>query len=201
MLAREAMTRTPVTVTEDTTVRQAARTLYTHDIAAAPVVGESGSMVGIVSELDLFRSEFEHDPRAFLGPVTAEDSPPPLRVSEVMTRKVISVTESTDVATVAELMAKSGVKSVPVLHGEELVGIVSRRDLLKVLAESDAQVLDDVVAAVEDLFPGAPAPDIEVHEGTVTLTGQADVLTSNVIETLARTVPGVARVTVVDRAG
>jgi CBS domain-containing protein len=201
MLAGEAMTRTVVTVTEYATVKQAARTLYTHDIAAAPVVGTSGSIVGIVSELDLFRGEFEHDPRAFLGPITPESCPPPLRVSEVMTRKVVSVTESTDVATVAELMAKSGIKSVPVLHAGELVGIVSRRDLLRVLAESDEQVLDDVLAAIENLLPGSPAPDVEVHGGAVTLRGQADVLTCHVIETLARTVPGVTRVTVVDRAG
>lgn len=200
MLAGEAMTRTVVTVTEDATVKQAARTLYAHHITAAPVVGVGGSMVGIVSELDLFRSEFEHDPRAFLGPIATETCPPPRRVSEVMTRKVISVTDNTDVATVAELMAKSGIVSLPVLHGGELVGIVSRRDLLRVLAECDAQVLDDVLAAIEDLFPGTPPPDVQVHEGMVTLGGQANVLTAHIIKTLVHTVPGVTRVTVVDRA-
>ena len=62
------------------------------------------------------------------------------------------------------------------------------------------RVLDDVLTAIEDLLPGTPPPDVEVHQGAVTLSGQADVLTAHIIETLVDTVPGVTRVTVIDRA-
>lgn len=62
MLVREVMTAPVVTLPRNGTVKQAIRLLYEHNITAAPVVDTSGRMVGIVSEMDLLRGEFEADP-------------------------------------------------------------------------------------------------------------------------------------------
>src|SRR5579875_720337 len=85
VLVREVMTAPVVTVPRNATVKQAIRLLYEHNITAAPAVDASGHMVGIVSEMDLLRGQFEADPRAFLGPASTPGEPPPRRVSEVMT--------------------------------------------------------------------------------------------------------------------
>ncbi|MEO3783410.1 CBS domain-containing protein [Actinocorallia sp. B10E7] len=198
MLVSEVMTGPVVTVPESAPIRQAIRVLYEHDLTAAPVVDADGRMVGIVSEADLLRGEFTADPRAFTRPVAEPGEAPPARVREVMTSEVLSARENTDVASLAERMMAERVKSVPVLDGGRLVGMVSRRDLMRVLTHSDDRVCDDVAAALEGLVPGASGWDIVVRNGVVTLTGSADALTDRVVSVLARTVPGVSRVTVID---
>jgi CBS domain-containing protein len=198
MLVREVMTTPVVTVPQTASIKQAVRLLYERNITAAPVVDDNGRMTGIVSEMDLLSDEFEADPRAFARPVAAPDEPPPHRVAQVMTEQVRTVRETTDVAELAELMLATGLKSVPVLRAESLIGIVSRRDLMRVLAYSDARIRDDVLAAIEGLFPGERVWAVSVEEGSVHLEGRADVLTEKVVEILTRTIPGVSRVVVID---
>jgi CBS domain-containing protein len=198
MLVREAMTSPVVTVPGSASVKQAIRVLSERDLTAAPVVDENGDLAGIVSEMDLLRGEFEADPRAFARPVPAPDEAPPRRVTEVMTTEVRTARETTDVAELAEMMMNTGIKSVPVLEQGRLVGIVSRRDLLRMLAHSDARIRDDILTAVEELFPGDCVWEVSVNDGAVALHGHADVLTKKVVDILARTVPGVNRVIVID---
>ncbi|GIH70714.1 CBS domain-containing protein [Sphaerimonospora thailandensis] len=134
MLVREVMTAPVVTVPRTWTATQAVRLLCEKDITAAPVVDESGRMIGIVSEMDLLRGELEADPRAYLHFAAASDARPALEVEEVMTPNVKTVREDTDVLELVELLVTMGMKSVPVVRGDELVGIVSRRDLMRMLA-------------------------------------------------------------------
>ncbi|MGI8334312.1 CBS domain-containing protein [Actinomadura scrupuli] len=197
MLVREVMTTPVVTVPPAASIRQAVRLLYEQNITAAPVVDDEGRLAGIVSEMDLLRREFEADPRAFARPAATPDEPPPHRVAEVMTRETRTVRETTDVAELADLMITTGLKSVPVLRGDTLVGIVSRRDLMGVLAHSDARIRDDVLAAIEELLPGATTWSVSVQDGTVRLRGRADPRTQEIVDVLARTVPGVSRVDIV----
>ncbi len=188
MLVREVMTSPVVTVRRTDPVRQAVRLLHHHDVTAAPVVDDTGRVIGIVSELDLLRGEFEPDPRARLRPVNGLDEPPPPTVGEVMSGKVITVTETTDVTTAIELMVGLRVKSLPVIRGDALVGIVSRRDLTAMLARPDSSLRDDVLAALREQYPGL---EVTVHDGIAELTGPAD----DVADVITRTVPGIVRVT------
>ncbi|MQA87574.1 MAG: CBS domain-containing protein [Streptosporangiales bacterium] len=197
MLVREAMTAPAVTVPVTATVRQAIKLLYDNDITAVPVVDDSGRMVGIVSETDLLRGEFEADPRAFLRPPPATEKAPPNLVEEVMTRRVLTTRETADVADVAGLMMSAGVKSVPVLRGRQIVGVVSRRDLIAVLARADHVIRADVVAALADYDQHGAGWEVSVHDGVVELRGQADERTERVAELLTRTVSGVVRVDLV----
>ncbi|MFC9975689.1 HPP family protein [Spirillospora sp. NPDC127200] len=164
MLVREAMTSPVVTLAHTASVRQAIGVLHRNDITAVPVVDEKGELVGIVSEMDLLRGEFEADPRAFVLPPRATAAPP-RSVAEVMTAEVRTTRPAADVA---EFMIRTGVKSVPVLDGRRLVGMLSRRDLLGVLARDDARIRTDVLAAIADLLPGEAHWTVAVTDGVVT---------------------------------
>lgn len=194
MLVREAMSSPIVTVPRGASARQAIRVLYEHNITAAPVVDESGRMVGIVSEMDLLRGEFEADPRAFIRPVTPPADLPPRGVEEVMTTEVRTARETSDVAELADMMIRTGVKSIPVLRDEEIVGMVSRRDLMAVLAHSDKRIRDDVLAAIEECCPEGSRWTVAVHDGVVELHGDADEQARQLADVVVRTVPGATRV-------
>lgn len=197
MFVRDVMTSPVVTVAPKARVKKAIRLLDHHDVTALPVVDESGTIVGIVSEMDLLRGEFQADPRAFLQQVGGTTEPPPRRVHEVMTQRVLTVRENTDLADLAELMMTSGVKSVPVVRGDHVVGIVSRRDLVHLLARADGRIREELSATLEEYYPDGPTWDVTVREGVVKLRGQADDRTERLVELLTGTVPGVVRVELV----
>ncbi|MFG2085882.1 MULTISPECIES: CBS domain-containing protein [unclassified Spirillospora] len=196
MLVREAMTSPVVTIPRSATVRQAIRILHEHCVTALPVVDEPGRLAGIVSEMDLLQGVFEHDPRAFARPVATTASPSPRLVEEVMTRDVETARPNTDVAVLAETMMKTKIKSVPVLDGSAIVGIVSRRDLIAILARGDARIRDDVLAAIAEYGAGGAHWDVSVRDGAVELLGRADESAQRIADVLARTVPGVTRVSI-----
>ena len=194
MLVREVMTSPVVTVPSDWTVKQAVHLLYERDITAAPVLDDEGRLVGIVSEMDLLCGEFEADPRAYLRPAAEPESPPPAAVADVMTPHVQTVCENGDVLDLVELMITTGVKSVPVTRDSELAGIVSRRDLMGILAHGDERIRDDVLAALRELSAETATTRVAVHDGVVELSGDADDRSARIADAIARTVPGVLRV-------
>ncbi|NEA26377.1 CBS domain-containing protein [Actinomadura bangladeshensis] len=197
MLVREAMTSPVVTVPPSATIRQAIRVLHEHAITALPVVDGAGRLVGIVSEMDLLRGVFERDPRAFARPVATTEAPAPHLVEEVMTRDVETARPTTDVATLADTMMRTRIKSVPVVADSGLAGIVSRRDLIAILARGDARIRDDVLAAIDEYAPDGRRWDVSVSDGAVELSGGgADEPARRIADILARTVPGVTRVSI-----
>ncbi|GAA4039473.1 CBS domain-containing protein [Nonomuraea soli] len=194
MLIREVMTGPVVTVHPTDSVRHAIRLLYQRNITAAPVIDRTGRVVGVVSELDLLRGEFEPDPRAHALPVHGLDEPPPRTVAEVMTSHVITVSETTDVTYAVDLMVGKRIKSLPVTRGDKLVGIVSRRDLMGMLARPDEDLRDDVTAALREQYPFGPRWEIDVHNGIAELSGQSNPYADSIADVIARTVPGIVRV-------
>lgn len=194
MLVREAMTSPVVTITPSATVRQAIRVLHEQDVTALPVVDDHGRLRGIVSEMDLLRGEFEADPRAFARPVETPSAPAPRHVEDVMTRDVRTARPTTDVAELAEMLIRTRIKSVPVVDALAVVGIISRRDLIGMLARGDARIRDDVLAAITEITPGDLPWDVAVQDGVVELRGPHDEQAQQIVEVLARTVPGVTRV-------
>jgi CBS domain-containing protein len=145
MKASDVMTTPVVTISPDTTVREVAALLLDRRISGVPVV-DAGRVVGIVSEGDLLRRQEIGTGRERAGGSwwlrLFRDDPSPAdyvkshggRASDIMTREVITVTEETPIGEIAEIFAARGVKRVPVLRGERLVGIVSRADLVQALA-------------------------------------------------------------------
>lgn len=151
MEAKELMTTDVITVSPDTHVDQIARILLDHKISAVPVIDSSGAPIGMVSEGDLIgRSDTERDARRdwWLDILAKDELPNPetltaLHPSQnvaktVMATPVITVTESTDAAEIARLLAAHRIKRVPVVRDGHVVGIVSRADLLQALEPTKA---------------------------------------------------------------
>jgi CBS domain-containing protein len=149
MQASEIMTKDVVTVSPDTPVCEIAQRLLAHGISAVPVVDEAGAPIGMVSEGDLIgRSEAEREARrdwwlsllaegeSLHADFIASLKRPQRKAREIMSAPVVAVTEATEIPEIARLLANYRLKRVPVLRDGKLVGIVSRADLLRALAEA-----------------------------------------------------------------
>ncbi len=160
MQASDVMSTPVISVTEDTSVAEVARLLLRHGISAVPVLGTSGRLLGIVSEGDLVRrveSGTEREPSWWLR--LFGDSEERVRdyakthgrrVADVMTREVTTVSEDASLPEIAALLERGRIKRVPVMRGGEVVGIVSRANLLQGLASSPAQAPAGAAAAPND---------------------------------------------------
>jgi CBS domain-containing protein len=190
---RDVMSSPAVTVPPELPLKELADVLVERAISAVPVV-EGGELVGIVSEADLLPLESTPDPRAHLAPLPEPPTGVPQVVAEVMTREVIALPEDADVAEASRLMLERGIRSIPVVRGRRVTGVVARRDLLKVLARSD----DDIARELEALLAeelGAMAPyRVAVRDGVAELEGPADPTSRRLVGLLARGIPGVVGV-------
>jgi CBS domain-containing protein len=169
MKAADVMRYQVVTVSADTTVAEAARLMLLHGISGLPVVNPAGTVIGIVTEGDLLRRtetgterhhsrwlEFVLGPGRLAGEYVHTHG---RKVEEVMTRKVVVVARDAPLEEVVGLMERRRVKRLPVVEAGRLVGIVSRADLLKVLAQlapmappvaaSDTEIRARVLAEID----------------------------------------------------
>jgi CBS domain-containing protein len=182
-----------VCVPPDRRLKDAADLLVTHGISAMPVV-DDGDLAGIVSEADLLPLELAPDPRAHLAALP--EPPQQLRqvVAEVMTRQVVALPEDADTAEAARLMLERHIKSIPIVRGRRVVGIVARRDLLQLLARSDEDISRDLDALLAKEL-GQPSPyRATVQDGIVRLIGLTDPTSRRLAVLLVRGVPGVVAV-------
>jgi CBS domain-containing protein len=191
MLARELMTASVVTINRRASVKDAIRMLHPHNITALPVVEGGNRLVGIVSEADLLRGRIMDDPRAHLRSQAELPELPPRTVGDVMTSSVVSVEEAADVSDVARLMLETGVKSLPVVRLGRVVGMISRRDLIAVLAASEDRIKQEIDSLLADAGLDYAA---SVDDGVVVLAGHGFERDQRIALTLARTVGGVTRV-------
>ena len=123
--ARDYMTRDVVALTPDTDLRRAALVLLSRSISGAPVIDAAGRVVGMLTEKDCFRVIFAagyHD--ELCGPV-----------SDYMSVGVEAVDADSSIIEVIERFLGSRYRRFPVVSGGRLVGIISRRDALRALAE------------------------------------------------------------------
>lgn len=148
MLAEDIMTEEVITVNQNDTIKEVARLLSDNEISGLPVVNNEGALVGIITEQDLIirdkklhfpnyiylldsiiylesLSEFEEEFKKMIG----------TQVEEVMTEEVITVNRETPTDEIVELMLDNKINRVPVMDEEELVGIISRGDLVRLLAD------------------------------------------------------------------
>jgi CBS domain-containing protein len=188
----EIMSSPVVTVGVDDPLKDVAMLLVERGFGAAPVRDGEGRLVGILTEADLIRLELNPDPRRHAIPVPERPSAPPATAGEAMSAPVYAVPPETDVAEVARLMLERHVTRVPVVVGERLVGIVSRRDLLRVLARPDEVIGVDLRRCLAQAAADARW-QVRVTAGTAILRGGPDA-ESHLVTTVARTIPGVVDV-------
>jgi len=147
LTAADVMTSTVVTVSPDALVPEVARLLQDHRISGVPVVDAGGKLIGIVSEGDLIGHAGaigEQRRSWWLRLLTGDDAlardyarTHARTAEEVMTSRLVTVPETASLAEIAHLMEKHGIKRVPVVRDDRLVGIVSRGNLLQALAATD----------------------------------------------------------------
>jgi CBS domain-containing protein len=195
MQAQEVMTRDVVTIGVDDSIRHAAQLLAEHRVTSLPVLDEDDRVIGIVSEADLIRDRMPSDPRSHLRPDDHVQPDPSRLVREVMTEPVVCLAASADTADLAALMLDNNVRAIPIVDGAHLVGIVSRRDLLRTLLRPDDSIIHDVTERLDD-YSGEPGRwQVVVVDGVVTITGRfAGPDEHRIVTALVRTVPGVLRV-------
>lgn len=191
MRAKDIMTTPVFTVAPETPLKEVAALLVDRAISAVPVANEAEELIGIVSEADLVRLESTPDPRSRISPRRWRRFRVPRTAGEAMTREVVALPEDADVSEIAELMLEKRVKRIPIVAGNRVVGIVSRRDVLKVLARTDAEILGELRELLDDELLMLGRFDPEVSGGVVTLSGPSDPASRRLAEILARSVPGV----------
>jgi CBS-domain-containing membrane protein len=198
----DVMTGTVVALAGGATFKEIVRTMRQWGVSALPVLDDRRRVIGVVSEADLLRKEEFRDRDA--EPPGRPDRPPgaakavAVTAGELATVPPVTVRADATLARAARLMARHGVKRLPVVDDDGVLsGIVSRSDLLKVFLRDDEDIAEEIRRhVVTGRFPLPFASvDVEVREGVVTLTGQVpDTSLVPLAERLVRSVEGVVDV-------
>jgi CBS domain-containing protein len=196
MRAKDLMSSPVYTVEQDTTVENAAELMTRKAVTALPVVDARGALVGVVSESDLLWQHVPSDPTAHLR--RRPDVDPANRshvVGEVMSPYPVTTRPDADVADVAEEMLDRDVRSMPVLEDGTLVGIISRRDILRAVVRTDDVLTADVQHRLDEYSDAEHRWTATVVGGVARISGEfRDDTEQAIVAVLARTVPGVAAV-------
>ena len=149
--AKDIMTKKVLTVKEDMTVKEVAKLLVERRISGAPVVDKSGKLKGIVTEADLIiRDKKVHIPTVvqLLEGVIYLESPKRFeeemdrilgqKISEIMTKKVTTITPELYIEDIATLMSTQKTYLLPVIKEDKIVGIVGKADIVKAIAKGEA---------------------------------------------------------------
>ena len=161
MRAKDIMTPNVITVRNDVPVSDVAALLLEKNVSAVPVVGEDGRLSGIVSEGDLMRrlSEGADDDRPWwlkmmatnVGSANDFIKSHGRVAGDVMTRNVVSVSEDDELNEVAHVLEANRIKRVPVVNEGRVVGIISRSNMLQVIAGQKTEVKKSVTVNDRDL--------------------------------------------------
>ncbi|MCX4799113.1 MULTISPECIES: CBS domain-containing protein [unclassified Streptomyces] len=177
----DLMTDEVVSVVPVTSFKEVAKLLAQHNISGLPVLDDEDRVVGIVSESDLLNRQAARHlvtgdfPDAAVG--TAVSSGAEFTAAEVMSTPAVTVHADETAPDAARLMMRSGVERLPVVDDEDrLVGIVTRRDLLRVFLRPDAEIRRRLVEDVLVGTMGLRADVVTVHavDGVVTLEGRLE---------------------------
>ena len=213
-----------ISVSPDASVQDVARLLLNARISAAPVIDQNGKLLGIVSEGDLMRRAEAGTGRtrpwwpAFIPqkkrPAAKKEvlatkfvKEHSRKVTDVMTRDVVTAAHDTPLSTIASLLEKNAIKRVPIVRKSKVVGIVSRANLLQALANpgkqaevatplSDKKIRKKVLAQLNaEPWTTPSSINVIVQDGSVRLWGSvASESEKNAVRVAAEVTPGVRTV-------
>jgi CBS domain-containing protein len=217
MQARDIMTTQVVSIGANTTIRELSDLLVKRGISAVPVVGSKGELVGIVSEGDLMR-------RVELGTARSRSwwlrllageyalasdfiKANARKVSDVMVRDVITAEPTASLGEIAGLLERNAIKRIPIVHNKQLVGIVSRANLVQALASleakphlelspTDAAIRDRIMRRLEsEPWAHTSLLNVLVNGGIVDLWGIVHTaIEKDAVRVTAESTPGVTAV-------
>ena len=209
MRVEEIMTKDVITVSPKTPIHEAAELMIDHGVSGLPVVDDAGSVVGIVSEGDLILREKprERAPwwRLFFGDAERlareYQKAHGMTVGEVMTRSLIAVSPDFPIESAALILDQHRIRRVPVVADGQLLGILSRGDLIKALAKapvraggqpSDERLVREMRARLaEEPWVSNRGIVVQAKDGELSLWGLVLTETEkSAVETMARTIEG-----------
>jgi CBS domain-containing protein len=193
MLVREIMTSPAFSVPEDAPLEEALKLMVTARVTGLPVVDTSGRVVGIISEADLLKADLEPDPRAHARPSPQSVESSLATVAQVMTAHPHTVREDSDVAEVAHTFATTSWKSLPVVSGEVLLGVVSRSDVIRAMSRSDEDIAAEITRTLAET--GLQAWHVDVEGAVVHVVGTGPDRERAAVSSIAQSVKGVRHVT------
>ena len=217
MKAKDVMTHCLVSITPDAPIRDAIARMISHQVSGMPVIGEDGRLVGMITESDFLRRAEMHTEapqrrwlELLLGPASVADEYSRSHgrtVKDVMSSDVVAAGEDTPLSEIVGLMEEHGIKRVPIVDNDRVVGIVSRADLMTALGEfllkprsvaapADAAIRRTVLAEMRKQ-PWCPvhAITVKVRDGVVDLDGTVfDERQRHALTVLVQNVDGVKRI-------
>ena len=203
MRVQEIMTSDVLTIGPEAEIRDVARIFVEHGISGLPVCGAQREILGVVSEGDILFKE--QGPRGqsvlsrFGGKAPKElEKALAIKVSEAMTAPAITISRYSSVAEAARLMSEHGINRLPVVKRRELVGIVTRTDLVRAFVRSDEEIRREIREDLirRTLWLDAPeAIRVDVERGAVRLSGHLQMSSdASLLVRLVARVPGVVSV-------
>jgi CBS domain-containing protein len=216
MKVRDVMTSDVVSVGPEASIDEAVQLMLQRRISGLPVIDHTGELVGVVTEGDFLRRAETGTQRQrsrwiefFTGPgklASEYVQTSGRKVHQVMTTDVQTATEDTALEEIVRLMERRRIKRVPILRGQKLVGIVSRANLLRALANvarevppprpEDAIIRERLLAELKKQN-WAPVGTIDaiVRGGVVTLSGLlTDERQREALLVATQNIPGVVKV-------
>lgn len=133
MLVKERMSRHPITITPETSLNEALRIMREEKVRRLPVLDKKGKLVGIVLEKDLLYAS--PSPATSLSVYELNYLISKIKVEDLMTRDVITVTEDCPLEEAARIMVDHHISGLPVMRGDTLVGMITESDLFKIFLE------------------------------------------------------------------
>ena len=147
MLVKEIMTTDLHTLTSDNTVKEAANLMLDKNISIIPVIDSDNKLLGVVTQSDFIGKKVEV-PHAIMGikqifgetfhSKNVEDVFAAVRdkkLGDVMTTNLKTVTPEETLNHVLNVLINNNLKRIPVVEGDKLVGVITRRDIMKAFAK------------------------------------------------------------------
>jgi CBS domain-containing protein len=206
MNVNDVMTRGVLSVQPATPIKEVARLMATYGVSGVPVIDDQGAILGVVSEADFLikedgvsrdASRLERILARAVGGSSRWEKVEATTARELMTSPAVTIDPEMPIREAASLMIDRGVNRLPVARAGQLVGIVSRADLMRAFLRADeelaSEIKDELIRNTLWVEPGVV--DVRVREGVVQLSGTLDRRSS--VEWLVsrtRRVEGVVRV-------
>jgi CBS domain-containing protein len=191
MRADQIMTPQVITVGPDTSIVEAATTMLKHHISGLPVVNAAGNLIGIISEGDFIRRAeigTQRKPGRWLKLLVGPDKSAAdfvhehgRKVGEIMTPDPHTISEQTPLEEIVHIMGASNINRLPVLRGDQIVGIVTRSNLLQAVVDlardipeptaDDDQIRTSIIAAIGNASWSPCRLSVIVRHGVVSLGG------------------------------
>jgi CBS domain-containing protein len=171
---RDVMTTEAVTVDKRATGTIMARLMSEHGINALPVLTGGRRVAGVVSEADLLRTQQRPAGQRHGLLRRRGGQPDSYTAGQLMTSPAVTIHPDAPVSAAARRMTDQHLTMLPVVDASnELLGVVSRRDLLRVFLRPDEEIAAEVRRVLTDVLLADPAAiTVTAHDGLVTLTGE-----------------------------